>query len=96
MVWITTSGLFPVTALITETLRQLDLRRQFHWTRIRAGKMRQEEAVRRTALMVAIVRHLTVTATVVPGTRLRSTKQIGRRVWNGLPHSKQSKQAPRD
>jgi len=59
---ITPDGRFPVTALIIEAQRELDLRRQFYWTRVRAGKMRQSEAERRIALMEAIVKRLTVTA----------------------------------
>jgi len=59
---ITPAGAFPVTALITEAQRELDLRRQFYWTRVRAGKMPRGEAERRIALMEAIVKRLTVTA----------------------------------
>ena len=55
-------GPFPITALITEAQRELDLRRQVYWSRVRAGKMRQDEADRRIALMAAIVKRLTVTA----------------------------------
>ena len=55
-------GPFPITALITEAQRELDLRRQFYWSRVRAGKMRQDEADKRIALMAAIVKRLTVTA----------------------------------
>jgi hypothetical protein len=62
MTRITPDGAFPVTALIIEAQRELDLRRQFYWTRVRAGKMRQCEAERRIALMEAIVKRLTVTA----------------------------------
>ncbi len=62
MAQITQGGPFPVKALITEAQRELDLRRQFYWTRVRAGKMRQDEANRRIALMEAIVKRLTVTA----------------------------------
>ena len=62
MAKITPDGAFPVTALIIEAQRELDLRRQFYWTRVRAGKMRQSEAERRIALMEAIVKRLTVTA----------------------------------
>lgn len=53
---------FPIKDLITEAQRELDLRRQYYWARVRAGKMRQEDAERRIALMVAIVKRLTVTA----------------------------------
>ena len=58
----TPSGPFPITALIIEAQRELDLRRQFYWSRVRAGKMRQDVADKRIALMAAIVRRLTVTA----------------------------------
>ena len=53
---------FPITALIIEAQRELDLRRQFYWSRVRAGKMRQDDAHKRIALMAAIVKRLTVTA----------------------------------
>ena len=62
MAQITPNVLFPVTDLITEAQRELDLRRQFYWSRVRAGKMRQAEADKRIALMQAIVKRLTVTA----------------------------------
>jgi hypothetical protein len=62
MAQITQSSPIPVRALIAEAQRELDLRRQFYWTRVRAGKMRQDEAERRIALMEAIVKRLTVTA----------------------------------
>jgi hypothetical protein len=62
MAQITQDAPFPVKALIAEAQRELDLRRQFYWTRVRAGKMRQDEADRRIALMEAIVKRLTVTA----------------------------------
>ena len=55
-------GPFPIAALITEAQRKLDLRRQFYWSRVRAGKMRQDEADKRITLMAAIVKRLTVTA----------------------------------
>ena len=58
----TLSGGIPVTALIAEAQRELDLRRQFYWSRVRARKMRQDEADKRIALMAAIVKRLTVTA----------------------------------
>lgn len=58
----TPSGPFPITALITEAQRELDMRRQYYWSRVRAGKMRQDEAEKRIALMQAIVKRLTVTA----------------------------------
>ena len=56
------NGPFPITALITEAQRELDLRRQYYWSRVRAGKMRQDEADKRIALMAEIVKRLTVTA----------------------------------
>ena len=62
MAIITPVGAFPITALITEAQRELDMRRQFYWSRVRAGKMRQDEADKRIALMAAIVKRLTVTA----------------------------------
>ena len=62
MALITPNGAIPITALITEAQRELDLRRQFYWSRVRAGKMRQDDADKRIALMHAIVKRLTVTA----------------------------------
>ena len=59
---ITPEGRFPVADLITEAQRELDLRRQYYWRRVRAGRMRQIEADQRIALMEAIVKRLTVTA----------------------------------
>lgn len=59
---ITPAGTFPVTALIAEAQRELDMRRQVYWANVRAGKMRQDEADRCIALMQAIVKRLTVTA----------------------------------
>jgi len=53
---------FPVTALITEAQRELDMRKQVYWAIVRAGQMRQADADRRIALMQAIVKRLTVTA----------------------------------
>ncbi|MGV8989204.1 MAG: hypothetical protein ACOH2H_23450 [Cypionkella sp.] len=61
MVRITPDCAIPVAALITEAQRELDLRRQFYWARVRAGKMRQADADKRIALMAAIVKRLTVT-----------------------------------
>ena len=52
----------PVTALITEAQRELDMRRQVYWASVRAGTMRQADADQRIALMQAIVRRLPVTA----------------------------------
>jgi len=52
----------PVTALITEAQRELDMRRQVYWANVRAGTMRQADADKRIALMAAIVKRLTVTA----------------------------------
>ena len=62
MAQMTPSGAIPVTALIAEAQRELDMRRQVYWSRVRAGKMRQDEADKRIALMAAIVKRLTVTA----------------------------------
>ena len=62
MAQVTPNGSFSVTDLITEAQRELGLRRQFYWSRVRAGKMRQDEADKRIALMQAIVKRLTVTA----------------------------------
>ena len=59
---ISSSGPFPVTALIIEAQRELEMRRQFYWSRVRAGKMRQDDAEKRIALMAAIVKRLTATA----------------------------------
>ena len=59
---ITPSGAIPVTALVAEAQRELDMRRQVYWSRVRAGKMRQDDADKRIALMAAIVKRLTVTA----------------------------------
>ena len=52
----------PVTALIAEAQRELDMRRQVYWSGVRADKMRQADADRRIALMAAIVKRLTETA----------------------------------
>ena len=52
----------PVTAMITEAQRELDMRKQVYWAKVRAGQMRQADADRRIALMQAIVKRLTVTA----------------------------------
>jgi hypothetical protein len=41
MAQINFNGAFPVTDLIAEAQRELDLRRQFYWSRVRAGKMRK-------------------------------------------------------
>jgi hypothetical protein len=57
-------GAIPVTTLIAEAQRELDLRRQVYWSRVRAGQMRHADADARIALMAAIVRRLTVTATL--------------------------------
>ena len=62
MAQITPDGALQITALIAEAQRELDLRRQFYWARVRAGKMRQDDAHLRIALMEAIVKRLTVTA----------------------------------
>ena len=62
MALITPFGTIPVSALIAEAQRELDMRRQVYWSRVRAGKMRRDEADRRIALMASIVKRLTVTA----------------------------------
>ena len=62
MAQITPDGAIPVTALIAEAQRELDMRRQVYWSRVRAGQMRQADADKRIALMAAIVKRLTVTA----------------------------------
>ena len=49
MTKLTPEGRFPVPALIAEAQRELDLRRQFYWARVRAGKMRQDDAHLRLA-----------------------------------------------
>ena len=58
MAQITPDGAIQVAALIAEAQRELDLRRQFYWARVRAGKMRQADADKRIALMAAIVKRL--------------------------------------
>ena len=62
MAQINPNGAIPVTALIAEAQRELDMRRQVYWARVRAGQMRQADAEKRIALMAAIVKLLTVTA----------------------------------
>ena len=62
MAQIIPNGVMPITALIAEARRELDMRRQIYWSRVRAGKMRQDDADKRIALMAAIVKRLTVTA----------------------------------
>ena len=62
MAKITPDGAIPVTALIAEAQRELDMRHQYYWSRVRAGKMRQADADKRIALMAAIVKRLRVTA----------------------------------
>ena len=62
MAQIIPDGAIPITALVAEAQRELDLRRQFYWARVQAGKMRQADADKRIALMAAIVKRLTVTA----------------------------------
>ena len=62
MAQITPIGTISVTALIAEAQRELDMRRQVYWSRVRAGQMRLADADARIALMAAIVRRLTVTA----------------------------------
>ena len=55
-------AIIPVTAMIAEAQRELDMRRQVYWARVRAGQMRQADADKRIAFMAAIVKRLTVTA----------------------------------
>jgi hypothetical protein len=55
---------FTVEELIAEAQRELELRRQFYWRRVRASQMRREDADRRIALMEAIVKRLTATAAI--------------------------------
>ena len=62
MAQIIPDGALPVTALIAEAQRELDMRRQVYRSRVRAGQMRQADADARIGLMAAIVRRLTVTA----------------------------------
>ena len=61
MAQITPNGTILISALIAEAQRELDMRRQVYWSRVRAGQMRQDEADQRIALMQAIVKRLTVT-----------------------------------
>jgi hypothetical protein len=58
----TPTSITPITALIAEAQRELDLRRQVYLASVRAGTMRQADADKRIALMQAIVKRLTVTA----------------------------------
>jgi hypothetical protein len=53
---------FTIEALIAAAQRELALRRQYYWKRIRAGTMRADDAEKRIALMEAIVKRLTATA----------------------------------
>ena len=62
MAQITPSGTIPISALIAEAQRELDMRRQVYWSRVRAGQMSQDDAYKRIALMAATVKRLTVTA----------------------------------
>jgi len=55
-------GAIPVTALIAEAQRELDMRTRIYWSRVRADQIRQADAYARVALMAAIVRRLTATA----------------------------------
>lgn len=55
---------FTIEELIAEAQRELELRRQYYWKRIRAGKMRADDAEKRIALMEAIVKRLTATAAI--------------------------------
>ncbi len=51
-----------ITALVTEDVRDKDVRRQADWPRLLADTMRQADAGKRIALMAVIVKRLTVTA----------------------------------
>ena len=62
MAQITPNGAIPIIALIDEAQRELEMRRQVNWSRVRAGKMRQANADKRIVLMAAIMKRLTVTA----------------------------------
>ena len=62
MAQITPNGPISITALIAEAQRELDMRRQVYWSRVRAGQMRLDEADKRIALMAAILKRLTITA----------------------------------
>jgi hypothetical protein len=55
---------FTIEDLIAEARRELELRRQYYWKRIRAGTMRADDAEKRIALMEAIVKRLTATAAI--------------------------------
>jgi hypothetical protein len=55
---------FTIEDLIGAAQRELELRRQYYWKRIRAGKMRADDAEKRIALMEAIVKRLTATAAI--------------------------------
>jgi hypothetical protein len=55
---------FTIEDLIREAQRELELRRQYYWHRVRAGKLRVEDAEKRIALMEAIVKRLTATAAI--------------------------------
>lgn len=59
---ITPHGAFTIEDLIREAQREVELRKQYYWRRVRAGRMRQDDADKRIALMEAIVKRLTVTA----------------------------------
>ncbi len=53
-----------ITALATEGQRNMNMRRKTYWSRLLADTMRLADAGKRRAVMVAIVRRLTVTATL--------------------------------
>ncbi len=55
---------FTIEDLIAEAQRELVLRRQYYWKRIRSGKMRADDAEKRIALMEAIVKRLAATAAI--------------------------------
>jgi len=55
-------GTIPVTALIAEAPRELDMRRQVYWSRLQAGQMRLADADAGIALMASIAWRPTMTA----------------------------------
>ena len=62
MAQIIPDGAWPITALIAEAQRGLDLLRRYNRSRVRAGQMCQADADARIALMAAILRRQTAKA----------------------------------
>ncbi len=56
----TQSGPFPIAAVITDARRELHMRRQLHWSQLRADTMRKSHANMGTSPMQAFVLRLTV------------------------------------